>query len=324
MSNYTLGQLIYRIILFNETQTRERRPVDNNINFWKGFVHEFFTDNAVYKYSILVEKDLKPFVLPVRLLPRYFKSCYADNLTSSSCILDNPREFSTDTSMYFLDCPSARIVSVFADDSQVCTYGSLRVMFTNNLKIHSWEFDARKHVEYSSRPAIEEKITTIMRNLSAFVTPSNPQHEKPDIHVPNHTGAQPHIKTENDKHSMATATSRNPDGMSDCNGSSPARPNAGDGDYGNHSSDHYAPNGNSTNNNELITQVCANLQNTFAVASPVNEYGVTPQVMRCFEISEIFLSMEDLMDYCSQRNCNPKYAMALYTNPHMGGMFEPQ
>jgi len=290
-SNYTLGQLIYRVIQFNETQTR--RPEDNHINFWKSFVHEFFTDNAIFKYSILVEKDLKPFVVPVRLLPRYFKSLYADNLRTVSYILDEPREFSTDTNMYFLDCPRARIISVF-DDAQVCTIGSLRIMFTVNLKIHLWEFDAHKHIEYYARPAMEEKVASFIRTISAMSIPT---------HNEKNNGTANHHHHDDEK----VVIKREP---RECNGNSP---NHANGDYDGPSENEA--NGNSTN--DVVNQICTGLQNTLGSASPVNEYGVTPQVMRCFEISEIFLSMEDLMDYCLQFGYNPKSALSYYVSSHV-------
>jgi len=409
-TNYTLGQLIFRIIQYNEAQTR--RPEDNSIHFWKIFVNEFYAENAIYKYGMLVSsvgggKHFEPFVLPSRLLPRYYKALYQDNMRACSCILDNPQEYSPAPNTYILECSSARIVSVF-DEAQICTYGSLKVTFSVNMKIENWVFDAHKHVEYLSYTSYEAKIASLMNNINAQMN-SSPNTTNNNSNKMNHTNTNEtnRVKTETDDSPIHmngektnsnlnanTSTSTNTNTNTNCTNNtnslhsintnntttqpsfldmecngihSPSNDlsldtflNNNDEDdetsdntssYTNNTESKTNNNTNSytnhteskTNNNtnkdtpnldgssnscnsksshanndgaDVLNFVRAQLQNTFKYNSPVNEYGITPQVMRCFEISDIFLSMEELMDYCLQSGCSPKSAMSLWVNAH--------
>eukprot|EP00026_Physarum_polycephalum_P006719 Phypoly_transcript_06770.p1 GENE.Phypoly_transcript_06770~~Phypoly_transcript_06770.p1 ORF type:complete len:285 (+),score=27.18 Phypoly_transcript_06770:262-1116(+) len=200
-TNYTLGQLIYRISQYNELQIR--RPEDNSIHFWKNFVSEFFTENAIYKYGMLVSsvgggKHFEPFVLPARLLPRYYKALYQDNMRSCLCMLDNPQEYAPVLNTYILECSSARIVSIF-DEAQICTYGSLKVTFSAQLKIENWVFDAHKHVEYISYASYEAKIASFMNNINAKINlSSTTTNSNPHKITHTNTNELNNIKSESD------------------------------------------------------------------------------------------------------------------------------
>lgn len=361
INNYTLGQLIYRIIQYNEAQTRRE---NNSINVWRAFVNEFFAEHAIYKYCMLVSsavgggKQHNPFVLPARLLPRYYKALYKDSMRSSSLILDNPQEYSPAPNTFILDCSCARIISVF-EEAQICTYGSLNVTFTVNLKIENWVFDAREHVEYVPYASIDARIASFMNNISAQLPANATLTNNNNTNKTNHnTNTTNNEKMEeingektnnnnnsamfldidcngisspstdltldnflnNDEDISTTNTNINNNNSSDTktntnkeiiqiDGISPDNNSSGKNNIKNN-------NGNISSDTDVLNIVRAQLQNTFKKNSPVNEFGITPQVMRCFEISDIFLSMEELMDYCLQSGCSPKSAMSQWVQTH--------
>jgi len=231
-----IGQLILKLLQFNENQTK--RPENNSIDFWRSFVAEFFTEDAIFKYHVWSDKETRTFEMPTKVLPRFFKLNYDSGAREVVYLMDNPREYSIENHTYLINCTRARIVTTF-DNVQVNTIGHLRVIFTRELKILSWEFEAHKHEEFFPRIVLENYISKHMNG--------------------------------------ATPTSSSPSTSS-------------------------SPNGSNANGTASIPP------------SPANEYGMMPQIMRCYEIAEVIVSMEDLMDFSTLYGSSPMESLGDFSS----------
>jgi len=253
MGSVGIGQLIHRLIQFNETQTK--RPENNNMEFWRTFVGDFFTESSIFKYIVWNDKETRTFELPTKVLPRFFKLSYDGGMREMTYVLENPREYSMDSRTYLMNCTRTKMICVF-DGSQVVTNGHLRVTFTQDLKILCWEFDAHKHQVLIPRTFLESNLAALTSQLE------------------NHYNSFPN--------SSAGGKSNNINQSTGASGST-----------GNISQMHVLP------------------------QPPVNEYGITSQVMRCYEIAEVIASMEDLMDFSAVMGVSPMETLPSFTSRHV-------
>lgn len=185
---------------------QQHRPEDNNIEFWRKFVAEYFAPNAKKKWCVsmygsgrqttgVFPQDVwhceicnrrpgRGFEATAEVLPRLFKIKYESGTLEELLYVDMPREYQNSSGQIVLDYAKAIQESVF-EQLRVVRDGQLRIVFSPDLKICSWEFCARRHEELIPRRllipqvsqlgTIAQKCQTATQNASSSVTASDLQ-----------------------------------------------------------------------------------------------------------------------------------------------------
>ncbi|KAL7128318.1 hypothetical protein ABFS83_14G308200 [Erythranthe nasuta] len=161
---------------------QQHRPEDNNIEFWRKFVAEYFAPNAKKKWCVSMygsgrqttgvfpqdvwhceicnRKPGRGFEATVEVLPRLFKIKYESGTLEELLYVDMPREYQNSSGQIVLDYAKAIQESVF-EQLRVVRDGQLRIVFSPDLKICSWEFCARRHEELIPRRLLIPQISQL-------------------------------------------------------------------------------------------------------------------------------------------------------------------
>ncbi|MCH88116.1 transcriptional corepressor SEUSS-like, partial [Trifolium medium] len=126
---------------------------DNNIEFWRKFVAEYFAPNAKKKWCVSMygssdkrlEFSLRMYgtaeyvianlaVATVEVLPRLYKIKYESGTLEELLYVDMPREYHNSSGQIVLDYAKAIQESVFEQLRVVCD-GQLRIVFSSDLKV---------------------------------------------------------------------------------------------------------------------------------------------------------------------------------------------
>ncbi|KAL2513061.1 Transcriptional corepressor SEUSS [Abeliophyllum distichum] len=185
---------------------QQHRPEDNNIEFWRKFVAEYFAPNAKKKWCVSMygscrqttgvfpqavwhceicnRKPGRGFEATFEVLPRLFKIKYESGTLEELLYIDMPREYQNSSGQIVLDYAKAIQESVF-EQLRVVRDGQLRIVFSPDLKICSWEFCARRHEELIPRRllipqvsqlgAAAQKYQAATQNASSNTPPSELQ-----------------------------------------------------------------------------------------------------------------------------------------------------
>ncbi|KAG6508172.1 hypothetical protein ZIOFF_033543 [Zingiber officinale] len=161
---------------------QQHRPHDNNIEFWRKFIAEYFAPDAkkrwcvslygtgrqttgvfpqdVWHCEICNHKPGRGFETTVEVLPRLFQIKYASGTIEELLYVDMPREYQNASGQIVLDYAKAIQESVF-EQLRVVRDGQLRIVFNPDLKISSWEFCARHHEELIPRRVIVPQVSQL-------------------------------------------------------------------------------------------------------------------------------------------------------------------
>eukprot|EP00262_Sarcandra_glabra_P009356 TRINITY_DN235_c0_g2_i1.p1 TRINITY_DN235_c0_g2~~TRINITY_DN235_c0_g2_i1.p1 ORF type:complete len:892 (+),score=172.87 TRINITY_DN235_c0_g2_i1:310-2985(+) len=161
---------------------QQHRPADNNIEFWRKFVTEYFAPHAkkrwcvslygsgrqttgvfpqdVWYCEICNRKPGRGFETTVEVLPRLCKIKYDSGTLEELLYVDMPREYQNASGQIVLDYAKAIQESVF-EQLRVVRDGQLRIVFSSDLKICSWEFCARRHEELIPRRLIIPQVSQL-------------------------------------------------------------------------------------------------------------------------------------------------------------------
>ncbi|KAG6419764.1 hypothetical protein SASPL_116276 [Salvia splendens] len=96
----------------------------------------------------------------VEVLPRLFKIKYESGTIEELLYVDMPREYQNPAGQIVLDYAKAIQESVF-EQLRVVRDGQLRIVFSPDLKICSWEFCARRHEELISRRLLIPQVSQL-------------------------------------------------------------------------------------------------------------------------------------------------------------------
>ncbi|CAI9787061.1 unnamed protein product [Fraxinus pennsylvanica] len=161
---------------------QQHRPEDNNIEFWRKFVAEYFAPNAkkrwcvsmygsgrqaagvfpqdVWHCEICNRKPGRGFEATAEVLPRLFKIKYESGTLEELLYVDMPREYQNSSGQIVLDYSKATQEIVF-EQLRVVRDGQLRIVFSPDLKICSWEFCARRHEELIPRRSLIPQVSQL-------------------------------------------------------------------------------------------------------------------------------------------------------------------
>lgn len=165
--------------MFNQRQ----RPQDNNITFWRKFVGEYFAPCAkkrwcvsqygssgrqptgvftqdVWHCEICGSRPGRGFEATVEVLPRLCKIKYDSGILDELLYVDISNEYRLSSGLMVLEYGKAIQESIF-DQLRVVRDGQLRITFSPDLKILSWEFCARSHEELLPRRLLVPQVTQL-------------------------------------------------------------------------------------------------------------------------------------------------------------------
>ncbi|KAL2318367.1 hypothetical protein Fmac_032243 [Flemingia macrophylla] len=182
---------------------QQHRPEDNNIDFWRKFVAEYFAPNAKKKWCVSMygsgrqttgvfpqdvwhceicnRKPGRGFEATAEVLPRLFKIKYESGTLEELLYVDMPREYHNSSGQIVLDYAKAIQESVF-EQLRVVRDGQLRIVFSPDLKICSWEFCARRHEELIPRRLLIPQVSQLGAVAQKYQ--SHTQNATPNLSVP--------------------------------------------------------------------------------------------------------------------------------------------
>ncbi|KAL5727694.1 putative transcriptional regulator slk2 [Ranunculus cassubicifolius] len=166
---------------------QRHRPPDNSIAYWRKFVGEYFAPRAkkrwclslydnvgqhalgfpqatmdAWQCDICNSKAGKGFEATYEVLPRLNKVKFDSGVMDELLYLDMPRECRLPSGVLMLEYGKATQESVF-EQLRVIREGHLRIFFTPDLKILSWEFCARRHEEFLPRRLVAPQVNQLLQ-----------------------------------------------------------------------------------------------------------------------------------------------------------------
>ncbi|KAG9144546.1 hypothetical protein Leryth_010758 [Lithospermum erythrorhizon] len=250
---------------------QQHRPEDNNIEFWRKFVAEFFAPNAKKKWCVSMygsgrqttgvfpqdvwhceicnRKPGRGFEATVEVLPRLFKIKYESGTLEELLYVDMPREYQNSSGQIVLDYAKAIQQSIF-EQLRVVRDGQLRLVFSSDLKLLA------------------------MYNLEAVVLLLCFAFRLQFVLEVNQLGAAVQ------KYQATTQNSTSNPSVSDLQ-----------------------------NNCNLFVSSARQLSKALEVPL-VNDLGYTKRYVRCLQISEVVNSMKDLIDYSGENTIGPMESLA--------------
>ncbi|KAK1436448.1 hypothetical protein QVD17_02228 [Tagetes erecta] len=251
---------------------QQHRPEDNNIEFWRKFVAEYFAPNARKKWCVSLygngrhttgvfpqdvwhceicnKKPGRGFEATVEVLPRLFKIKYESGTLEELLYVDMPREYQNSSGQIVLDYAKAIQESVF-EQLRVVRDGQLRIVFSaTDLKICSWEFCARRHEELIPRRLLIPQVSQLGNAAQKY-----------------------QASTQNASSSLSVPELQN--------------------------------------NCSMFVASARQLAKALEVPL-VNDLGYTKRYVRCLQISEVVNSMKDLIDYSRETRTGPMESLAKF------------
>ncbi|KAJ6843184.1 putative transcriptional regulator SLK2 [Iris pallida] len=177
---------------------QRHRPPDNSILYWRKFVAEYFAPRAkkrwclslydnvgshalgafpqaamdAWQCDICGSKSGKGFEAACEILPRLSQINFDRGVVDELLYLDIPREYRLPSGIMVLEYAKAVQESVY-EQLRVVREGHLRITFTPDLKILSWEFCARRHEEFFSRRAVAPQVNQLLQVAHKYQTAVN-------------------------------------------------------------------------------------------------------------------------------------------------------
>ncbi|KAL3650474.1 hypothetical protein CASFOL_006877 [Castilleja foliolosa] len=167
---------------------QRQRPADNTIAYWRKFVSEYYSPRAkkrwclsmydnvglhslgvfpqaaldAWQCDICGSKSGRGFEATFEVLPRLNEINFSSGVIDELLYLDLPRECRFQSGIMMLEYAKAVQESVY-EQLRVVREGQLRILFTPDLKILSWEFCARRHEELLSRRLFAPQVNQLLQ-----------------------------------------------------------------------------------------------------------------------------------------------------------------
>ncbi|XP_047327152.1 probable transcriptional regulator SLK2 [Impatiens glandulifera] len=181
---------------------QQQRPSENSIFYWRKFVAEYYSPRAKKRWclsqydnvghhslgvfpqatmdawhcEICGSKSGRGFEATFEVLPRLNEIKFSSGVIDELLFLDLPREVRYPNGIGMLHYEKAVLESVY-EQLRVIRKGQLRVIFTPDLKILSWEFCALRHEEFLSRKLVAPQANQLLQVAQKFqntITESGP------------------------------------------------------------------------------------------------------------------------------------------------------
>ncbi|KAG8381369.1 hypothetical protein BUALT_Bualt06G0115100 [Buddleja alternifolia] len=167
---------------------QRQRPADNTIAYWRKFVTEYYSPRAkkrwclslydnvghhslgvfpqaamdAWQCDICGSKSGRGFEATFEVLPRLNEIKFGSGVIDELLFLDLPRECRFPSGVMMLEYAKAVQESVY-EQLRVVREGQLRIIFTPDLKILSWEFCARRHEELLPRRLVAPQVNQLLQ-----------------------------------------------------------------------------------------------------------------------------------------------------------------
>ncbi|KAA3455849.1 putative transcriptional regulator SLK2 [Gossypium australe] len=167
---------------------QRQRPHDNTIAYWRKFVAEYYSTRAKKRWCLSMYNNVGSHALGVfpqaamdawycdicgsksgrgfeatfEVLPRLNEIKFSSGVIDELLFLDFPRECRFPSGMMMLEYGKAVQESVY-EQLRVVRDGQLRIIFTQDLKILSWEFCARRHEELYPRRLVAPQVNQLLQ-----------------------------------------------------------------------------------------------------------------------------------------------------------------
>ncbi|KAL5173782.1 putative transcriptional regulator SLK2 [Glycine soja] len=167
---------------------QRQRPNDNSIAYWRKFVAEYYSPRAKKRWCLSLysnvghhalgvfpqasmdawhcdicgSKSGRGFEATYEVLPRLNEIKFGSGVIDELLFLDMPREMRFASGAMMLEYGKAVQESVY-EQLRVVREGQLRIIFTQDLKILSWEFCARCHEELLPRRLVAPQVNQLVQ-----------------------------------------------------------------------------------------------------------------------------------------------------------------
>ncbi|CAN4080768.1 unnamed protein product [Withania somnifera] len=167
---------------------QRQRPPDNSIAYWRKFVAEYYSPRAKKRWCLSLYENVghhslgvfpqstmdawhcdicgsksgRGFEATFEVLPRLNEIKFSSGVIDEHLFLDFPREYVYPSGLMMLEYPKAVQESVY-EQLRVIREGQLRIIFTSDLKILSWEFCARRHEELLPRRSVAPQVNQLLQ-----------------------------------------------------------------------------------------------------------------------------------------------------------------
>ncbi|KAL2556025.1 putative transcriptional regulator SLK2 [Forsythia ovata] len=144
---------------------------DNTIAYWKKFVAEYYSPRAKKRWCLSLYDNVGHQSLGVfpqaamatfEVLPRLNEIKFGSGVIDEILFLDLPRECRFPSGMMMVEYAKAVQESIY-EQLRVVREGQLRIIFSPDLKILSWEFCARRHEELLPRRLIAPQVNQLLQ-----------------------------------------------------------------------------------------------------------------------------------------------------------------
>ncbi|KAI5068931.1 hypothetical protein GOP47_0015232 [Adiantum capillus-veneris] len=164
---------------------------DNNIGFWREFTAEFFAPSSRKRWCLslcstggrnqpsgIFPQELwccelcgaspgRGFEVAVEVIPRLCKSKFDNGELEELLFVDLPHEYRLNSGQIVLEYKKAVQESVY-EQLRVVWEGQLKIVFTSELKILSWDFCAKSHEELLPRRSIVPQVNQLVALASKY------------------------------------------------------------------------------------------------------------------------------------------------------------
>ncbi|KAJ6676161.1 LIM DOMAIN-BINDING PROTEIN [Salix viminalis] len=167
---------------------QRQRPPENTFAYWRKFVAEYYSPRAKKRWCLSLydnvghhtlgvfpqasmeewqceicgSKSGRGFEATFEVLPRLNEIKFGSGVIDELLFLDMPREFRLPSGIMMLEYAKAVQESVY-EQLRVVREGQLRVVFTHDLKILSWEFCVRRHEELLPRRVVGPQVNQLLQ-----------------------------------------------------------------------------------------------------------------------------------------------------------------
>ncbi|KAK8599503.1 hypothetical protein V6N13_077424 [Hibiscus sabdariffa] len=167
---------------------QRQRPPDNTFAYWRKFVAEYYSPRAKKRWCLSLydnvgshalgvfpqaamdawhcdicgSKSGRGFEATFEVLPRLNEIKFGSGVVDELLFLDLPRECRSPSGLMMLEYGKTVQESVY-EQLRVVREGQLRIIFTQDLKILSWEFCARRHEELFPRRLVAPQVNQLLQ-----------------------------------------------------------------------------------------------------------------------------------------------------------------
>ncbi|XP_041006914.1 probable transcriptional regulator SLK2 isoform X3 [Juglans microcarpa x Juglans regia] len=186
--SYDSGVCARRLMQYLYHQQQRPHLQENSILYWRKFVAEYYSPRAkkrwclslydnvghhalgvfpqaamdAWQCDICGSKSGRGFEATFEVLPRLNEIKFGSGVIDELLFLDLPRECRFASGIMMLEYRKAVQESVY-EQLRVVREGQLRIIFTHDLKILSWEFCARQHEELLPRRLVAPQVNQLVQ-----------------------------------------------------------------------------------------------------------------------------------------------------------------